>query len=249
MALCHSNVHVPRNLQPESRGFSEKNRAFLRQFADPHALPALLGLADDLVRRAERKGTKGRRIAVLVEMAVAIAIELVIPLRIDNLAGLRIDRHLHRHGETLLLSIPAAKTKNGSAIDAELPPRLVRVLDIYMRVYRPRLAGADSPWLFPGEAGGRRQTGGFGSQLSRFIHRETGIRMTPHQFRHLAAKLYLDVHPGDYETVRRLLGHKNVATTIRFYQELSKLMASQRYNEIVTELTAEHGFTLSPAGK
>src|SRR5262249_30589824 len=118
-----------RNLQPESRGFTEKNRAFLRQFADPHALVALLRLADDLVRRAERGGAQGRRVAVLVEMAVAIAIELVIPLRVDNLAGLRIDRHLHRHGSIVLLSIPAAETKNGSAIDAELPPRLVRLLE------------------------------------------------------------------------------------------------------------------------
>src|SRR5262249_61677131 len=166
-------------------------RAFLRQFADPHALVKLLRLAEVLVGRAERSGAEGRRVGVLVEMAVAIAIELVIPVRVDNLAGLRIDRHLHRHGDIVLLSIPAAETKNGSAIDAELPPRLVRLLDAYLRVYRPRLAGPDSPWLFAGEDGGRRQTGGFGSQLSRLIHHETGIRMTTHQFRHLGAKVYL----------------------------------------------------------
>ena len=73
--------------------------------------------------------------------------------------------------------------------------------------------------------------------------------MTMHQFRHLAAWIYLRAHPGDYETVRRLLGHKNVATTIRFYQEMEKLTASRRYNEIVTELVVEQGFGLSPTGR
>jgi integrase len=73
--------------------------------------------------------------------------------------------------------------------------------------------------------------------------------MTMRQFRHLAAWIYLRAHPGDYETVRRLLGHKNVATTIRFYQEMEKLTASRRYNEIVTELVVEQGFGLSPTGR
>ena len=63
--------------------------------------------------------------------------------------------------------------------------------------------------------------------------------MTTHQFRHLAAKLYLDAHPGDYETVRQLLGHKNVATTMRFYHELSSMMANRRYGEIITDLIAK----------
>ena len=63
--------------------------------------------------------------------------------------------------------------------------------------------------------------------------------MTPHQFRHLAAKLYLDAHPGDYETVRRLLGHRSVATTTSFYYELSSMMANQRYGELVMGWTAE----------
>jgi hypothetical protein len=33
---------------------------------------------------------------------------------------------------------------------------------------------------------------------------------TPHQFRHLAAKIVLDANAGAYELVRQLLGHKNL---------------------------------------
>jgi integrase len=229
-----------RNLRPKSQGFAERNRAFLRQVADPRALQALLSLPFDLVRKAEREGVKGRRTAVLVEMAVAVALELVIPLRADDLAGFRIDQHLHYHGEAVLISITAAK--NGSIVDAEVPPKVTRLFNLFLRDCRPQLAGPDSPWLFPGEKGGRRQTSGFSGQVTRTIFRETGIKMTMHQFRHLAAWIYLKEHPGDYETVRQLLGHRNVATTIRFYQELEKLMASRRYNEIVTRLVAGQGF-------
>jgi integrase len=64
--------------------------------------------------------------------------------------------------------------------------------------------------------------------------------MTTHQFRHLAAKLYLDAHPGDYETVRQLLGHKTIQTTLRFYYELDKIFAAKRYSDLVDKLLDEH---------
>jgi integrase len=225
------------NLRPETSGFTEKNRAFLRQFANPRALPKLLGLARDLVDRADSSADHGRRDAELVAYAVAIGIELVLPLRMEDLAGLRWDEHIHIHGDIVLLSVRAHK--NGCVVNAEATPALVRLLDLYRNRYWSTLASPGSPWVFPGEHGGRRQTGGFGSQLSRVIYRQTGIMMTPHQFRHLAAWIYLRAHEGDYETLRRLLGHTSVATIMRFYQELEKLAASQRFNEIMTRLVDE----------
>ena len=47
-----------------------------------------------------------------------------------------------------------------------------------------RHAGAASPWLFPGEYDGHKTK----TTLSQYrITKEIGIRVTPHQFRHLAA--------------------------------------------------------------
>jgi integrase len=43
------------------------------------------------------------------------------------------------------------------------------------------------------------------------------LKLTPHQFRHLAAKIVLDANAGAYELVRQLLGHKNLKTTTNFY--------------------------------
>jgi integrase len=226
-------------LQPHKTGLTEKNKRCLRQFADLKKLAALLALPQRLLAGADREDGDRRRDAVRVALGLAIGIELVIPIRAQNLAGLHLDRHIHRLGKKVLVSIPAEETKNENSIDAELPSWLVRILDAYQKHYRPRLVSTPSPWLFPGEQGARRSPGGFGAQISSLIAEKTGITMTLHQFRHLAAKLYLDRRPGDYETVRRLLGHKSLETTMRFYRELDTVLAVHRYGELLTQLLDE----------
>ena len=234
-------------LNPGRRGLTEKNQRFLRQFADLQKLAALLALPRRLLSEPDHHGGDHRGEAVKVALGLAIGIELVIPLRADNLSGLRLDRHIHRAGKAVILSIPAEETKNDNPIDAELPPWLVRLMNRYLERYRPRLIGAPSPWLFPGENGERRSSG-FGVQISELIAKEIGITMTPHQFRHFAAKLYLDRCPGDYETVRRLLGHRDIATTMRFYRELDRVLAVQRYGELVEQLLGELESGMVPKG-
>ena len=41
--------------------------------------------------------------------------------------------------------------------------------------------------------------------------------LTRHQFRHLSAKVVLDKHPGEFETVNRFLGHKSIKPTVAAY--------------------------------
>ena len=54
--------------------------------------------------------------------------------------------------------------------------------------------------------------------------------MTPHQFRHVAANLYLEAHPEDFETARALLGHAWSKTTL-VYAGSSSRRASRAYGE------------------
>ena len=54
-------------------------------------------------------------------------------------------------------------------------------------------------------------------QIQATIRRETGLVMHVHLFRHLAGKLSLRMDPGNYEQVRRLLGHRTIDTTTIFY--------------------------------
>jgi len=226
-------------LRPAKAGFTEKNKRCLRQFADVNKLAGLLTLPQRLLAQADRGDGNRRREAVRAALGLAIGIELVIPIRAQNLTGLRLDRHIHRAGKKVLLSVPADETKNENPIDAELPPWLTRLLEAYLKRYRPRLTLAPSPWLFPGESGSRRSAGGFGAQISAIIAEKVGITLTPHQFRHLACKIYLDRRPGEFETMRRLLGHKSLETTMRFYRELDGVLAVRRYSEFLTQLLDE----------
>lgn len=225
-----------RRLNPGKGEFTEKNRACLRQFADLRKLATLLMLPRRVFAEADQRDGARRKEAVRVELALAVGFELVIPLRDWDLRGLRLDQHLHRSGDRVFVSVVASK--NGSLIDGELPPWLVRLLDIYLKRYRPRLISAPCPWLFPGE-GGNRRSSGFGVQISDLLADEVGVKMTLHQFRHLACKLYLDRNPSDYETVRLLLGHKSEQTTRRFYAEMEAVLAVRRYGELITRLLDE----------
>jgi len=64
--------------------------------------------------------------------------------------------------------------------------------------------------------------------------------MTVHQFRHAAAAVYLKHHPGDYETVRRLLGHRDIQTTIKFYCGLETIAATEEFGRLIREKIEFH---------
>jgi integrase len=60
-----------------------------------------------------------------------------------------------------------------------------------------------------------------------------GLRMTAHQFRHAAAAIFLKEHPGEYETIWQLLGHRNIQTTMNFYVGLNTIQANELFNELI----------------
>ena len=74
-------------------------------------------------------------------------------------------------------------------------------------------------------------------QIIDRITKEIGIRVTPHQFRHLAAAFILEKDPANYEFVRRVLGHKNLQTTINFYVGLETVEAVRKFSAMVLRTT------------
>jgi integrase len=49
--------------------------------------------------------------------------------------------------------------------------------------------------------------------IKTYLRKRAGIEFTSHQFRHLCAKIILDSEPGNFETVRQLLGQTSLKTT------------------------------------
>src|SRR5262249_6282047 len=71
--------------------------------------------------------------------------------------------------------------------------------------------------------------------IERTVLRRIGVKITPHQFRHLAAKFALDANPGAYELVRQLLAHKNLKTT-NFYAGIDTRRAGRAHANLIMRL-------------
>ena len=124
---------------------------------------------------------------------------------------------------------------------------LTALIDEYIHDFRSiLLRGSNELWLFPGETGGCKDAKTFSGQITKRMEKATGLFITIHQFRHAAAAIWLKYNPGDYETVRRILGHRNIQTTINFYCGLETMQANRDFGDLVRTLMAVHRIRLTP---
>ena len=75
--------------------------------------------------------------------------------------------------------------------------------------------------------------------IKSYLRKRAGIELTSHQFRHLSGKTILDAEPGNFETVRQLLGHKDLRTTTRFYAGIDSRRAARHHQHLVDRALAE----------
>lgn len=220
---------------------TERNRSRLRQFDDPANVSALVTLPARILACIPRSGTQSRAQALEVQTAVAIELLLMVPIRLGNLARLDMDRHLIRSvgGGAVHLAIPGAEVKNAVNVDAVLPATTVRLVDLYIQQYRPLLLKAPSRWLFPGEGASSKSLQALRGQITDCIKQRCGLEVHPHLFRHIAAKLYLDAHPGAYGVIRLVNGHTSVDTTTRYYCGMETQSAMRHFDEHILKLRGE----------
>jgi integrase len=162
----------------------------------------------------------------------------------NNLTGLRLDQNLVRPGGRHALwhlVLSGAEVKNGEPQEYELPPDVTRLLDRYLKRFRAALEPGDSQALFVAQGGKPKSQTTLSQQLTAVIRDRVGVRMTPHQFRHFAAKLLLEHSPGAFAAASQLLGHRNPKTTINFYAGIDTLTAGRHFDTI---LAAERARTV-----
>ena len=216
-------------------GLTEKNQALLRVFDDPRLIAALVQLPDKLWHTARRGLSRSRRRPFIdLQSALAIDILVHVPLRLQNLASLRFDTHLHwpqgRH-KPALLTFGSDETKNDLALEFEIPTVLADRLWVYRNEIVPAVIGQR-----PQAVGKPRISETIKITIVKTVRKHLGAKLTPHQFRHLAAKIVLDANPGAYELVRQLLGHKNLKTTTNFYAGVDTRRAGRAHAELVMQL-------------
>jgi integrase len=221
-----------RRLLVKDDGMTEKNQARLRQFDNDAHVEALLHLPQRVFAELARKDDGSIAAARWAMRALAVELLLHAPIRLNNLAGLRTDRHLVsmrvRSVVTIHLVIRGEETKNSEALELQLAEGSIALLALYLERYHPRLAPQGSPWLFPNRQGER-----CGNTVFARVAHEAGLQMNVHLFRHLAAKLHLKLYPEDEGTPQRLLGHKSINTTRKYYVGFRTAAAHQRYEQVL----------------
>jgi hypothetical protein len=237
---CERLEQMRRDLEDHRRGgLTDKNIAFIRQVLTPGVWERVVKLPFAMMASARRLQHQPIRAAVTAQLAVAIAILSVAPVRLANLTAIRLGTNLIKpngpHSNHWLV-FPDYDVKNRVPLEYPLAQYLTRLIDEYVHDFRSvLLRGRNEDWLFPGEFGGAKHEVCLSSQITKRIFKETGLRMTVHQFRHAAGALILKRRPGEYELVRRLLGHRNVQTTINAYVGLENIQASEIFSKIVMQ--------------
>jgi hypothetical protein len=245
-AACDQLDDIRRSAEDHRRvGMTDKNAEFLRKALTPGVWGRVVNLPFQMMKSARADLSHSPvRAAVRAQIAVAIAILSVAPVRLENLTHIRLGFNLIKPDgpeSNYWLVFPDYDVKNRVKLEYPLPAYLTRLIDEYVFDFRPTLLrGSNEDWLFPGQRGGAKGKISFSGQISDCIFRATGLRMTVHQFRHAAGALILKQRPGEYELVRRLLGHRNVQTTINSYIGLENIQASEIFTGIVMEQLDEN---------
>ena len=219
-------------------GLTPKNLQLIRQVLTEGIWNEVVSLPNVLMQQARlAKDHAPIKAAVLAQLAVAIAILTFAAVRLSNLVSIELGQNLIKPGglhTPYWLVFPHYDVKNRVNLNFKFDQPLTDLIDEYIHEFRPALLrGANASWLFPGEGGLPKNKLLFSKQITERIQKAIGLRITVHQFRHAAAAIYLKHHPGNYEIVRQLLGHRNIQTTIRFYCALETMQATEEFGKLI----------------
>jgi integrase len=220
-------------------GLTDKNKNMLRQFNDKRLLRILVNLPDRLWRHAASELKSSRREFVDLQSALAIDILLAAPVRMKNLAELKFDEHIQwpqEQGKPAVILIKSEETKNRIPLEFELPLVLSDRLHVYRNKIAPAVTGRRPENLFLTWRGKPRTQAAIAVAIEKTVLKYVGVRLTPHQFRHLAAKIRLDETPEAFGLVRDLMGHKNMHTTTNFYAGIDTRRAGRAHLELIAKI-------------
>jgi integrase len=232
----YEKISARLNQKGRRRKLTTKNRERLRPLDDPQMVQKFLSLPSKIREEIEKdKKSPIKRRALRAQMAIAIAILQIMPVRRKNMHEINIDQHLIERGKRLYLVFEGDDVKNEEPIDFEFPPETKELVAWYVREYRPYLLRAETSALFPGEGAGPKSAGTLAGQIKKTIHDYLGMEFNMHLFRHAGTKMYLDVRPGNYEVMRRVLGHRSINTTTSTYAGAENKSAGLHFASVLNE--------------
>jgi integrase len=198
---------------PPKHGLADKNRRLLEHLDDPAFVHRLLTLPSRLMAAA-RRSTAFRLALSLARDAVAIEILLTCSMRVGTLIDLRLGETIRKFGEGAearwVIDLPGDKVKNKQPLRYALLPESGQLIEEYLAEWHHRWCGHGVAWLFPDNKGGHVPGKLLSASIANRARRHVGARITAHQFRHLAAELYLREDPNGLGIVSQHLGHRDL---------------------------------------
>lgn len=242
-ATCLHLEHFASVVRPVHEGLPESARRSLAPLRDPENVRDFLNLPALIFTELAKVKNPKLVHANIAAAALWIGIAQRIPLRISNLVGIDLEKNLLKahNGKNApcALFFKAEQVKNDMTIEAPLSPRLTVMLDTYVERYRKLLTNTPSTALFPAKNGASKKPNTMSSAVQKLLLKRLGFAVNPHSFRHVAAMLFLSVHPGGYAQVQLLLGHRKLETTIKYYCELKAEDAFKHFDEVLLGLSKE----------
>jgi integrase len=223
------------------RGLTSKNKTTLRQFDDPANLRKLFDFPNRLWAEVKRDTKPDSLTLLKAQAALAVGILCYMPIRPQNLSALKFDEHLFLRetpGAISSLELPAHEVKNRIPLAFDIPPHLVKMLIEYRNRLSPKVIGRRPERLFIKADGTAKNPEAVRWLIRVYLRKRAGLQVSPHQFRHLGAKVLLDAEPGNFETVRQLLGHASQHTSVNAYAGISSRRAARHHQRLVEEALA-----------
>ncbi|MCR9178458.1 MAG: hypothetical protein NXI19_20990 [Alphaproteobacteria bacterium] len=175
---------------------------------------------------------------------LAIGMLLHAPARVGNFAHIRIGRDLHKIGDRYRIDVPKEQVKNRQALSYWLGGWLTPFIDRYIEEIRPALAvrkgrwardGAQD-WFWLSESGGPLDATHLSRRVACRIEAITGVRLTAHQFRSVAATTIALEDPEHVGMIRATLGHGSMRTSEVHYNMAGSASAAISYHAVLTAL-------------
>ncbi|SIR55094.1 MULTISPECIES: tyrosine-type recombinase/integrase [Acidiphilium] len=220
---------------------TERNQRRLEPLLTPAVEAAILALPEVLMNEAVEllPASPGRAVSA-AKRALGIHLTLFYAFRVSNVVTLRRDRHFieTQNGARRRIErffIPASEVKNRQILDRLVLSLTNELIAKWETHFRPLIAAPGNPYLFPGKEDQPMTRQAFGDSLKKIVIERVGCEINPHILRHRAAVAYLKKHPGEFEVVRQVLGHKTDQTARRSYTGPERDAAFDRFDQSVLE--------------
>jgi integrase len=224
---------IASKMQPPRLRMTVGNWTLVRSLMDDTAKEALVTAPSAIIADALAH-TDSRQLRLSqAQAAVALSTVSHLPLRLHNLATLRFNHSLFVEGAGFDVRIPGIETKDGSAVEYDVPAPVADILKIYRNEILAPLFATIPDWLFVNLDGSRKTDSHLRYLIKRYSRIFMGKKVRPHVFRHFWAALILDENPGAYEMVQNFLNHRYLEGTRRYYADVDSLRASRLHGELL----------------